>query len=451
MPTPRGIIKQTLKNFTSGEDLKTRLILGGLGSAGLQAISRFLALGLSIVLARTLGAENYGVYAYAFAIMTLLTVVAEAGVPVLLMREVAASHSRNDWGLLSGAIRRSGQFVTFTATTIAASGLAIAWAVSSHLSTPMLHTTTLMLFVLPFIAANKTIGHALQGLQRVVLGQTIYVLLRPLITLFIVGIAFTAWPEFRQPQNAMAVQLLGAAAALVIGLGLLQRIIPEQAKLSVPIFRDKEWLKTALPFMLISSAGVINSQTDIIMLGWLSDTENVGIYRVAAQGAILVAFGLQVANTVLAPHFTRLYANGDMVRLQHLVTQSARVILLAALPITLIFIFAGGPIVTWVFGSDFTDAQKPLAILAAGQLANAAFGSVGYLLNMTGHEHISARILWLTVLLNAALNAIMIPFFGTTGAAFATTVSLIMWNALLFHQVQTQLNITSAAFQLKRS
>jgi O-antigen/teichoic acid export membrane protein len=62
-----------------GDSLRARFIRGGMGSAGVQALSLVLALALGIVLARALGAEGYGVYAYAFAIMSLLMVVAEVG------------------------------------------------------------------------------------------------------------------------------------------------------------------------------------------------------------------------------------------------------------------------------------------------------------------------------------------------------------------------------------
>ena len=58
----------------------------------------------------TLGAPGCGIHAYAFAIMSLLMVLAEAGGPTLLMRELAASQGQGEWGL-RGALRRAGQLV----------------------------------------------------------------------------------------------------------------------------------------------------------------------------------------------------------------------------------------------------------------------------------------------------------------------------------------------------
>ena len=51
-----------------------------------------------------------------------------------------------------------------------------------------------------------------------------------------------------------------------------------------------------------------------------------------------------------------------------------------------------------------------------------------YVLNMTGYERISNRILWTTALVNVGLNLLAIPRWGIVGAAMATAVSLAIWN-----------------------
>jgi len=441
--------RQTIRDVLSGDGLKARLIRGGIGSAGIQATNRVLALALGIVLARTLGPDGYGVYAYAFAVMSLLMVAAEAGVPTLLMREVAASLGREEWGLMRGTLRRAGQFVALAAIAVALTGLAVLWAVGDRLSPEMFYTMALMLLVLPFAAGTKTVAHALMGLHRVVLGQGVNMLLQPALVVTFVWVAFLLWPALRQPHYAMAAQLLAAAIVLVVGLLILRRLTPQEVRTAPPVYRSREWLRSALPFMLIGGAGIINNQTDIIMLGWFTGPEEVGIYRVAVQGAALVAFSLQVVNAVVAPQFSRLYAQGDMARLQRLVTQSARLVLLAALPVALAFILAGGVLVSWVFGAAFAAAHAPLAILAVGQLVNAGFGSVGFLLNMTGHESIVARILWQTAALNMLLNTAMIPLYGMNGAAMATAISLAVWNTRLYRQARMSLGIVSTAIGIR--
>lgn len=442
-------LRQRIREAVAGEGLRARLLRGGAGSVLIRAGNRLLGLLLGIVLARGLGAEGYGIYAYAFAVMGLLMVLAEAGVPTLLLREVAASLGQARWGLLRGALVRGGQFVGLASVTVSLAGLLVLWAAADRLSHAELHTTLLMLAVLPLAALARMIAHAMRGLERVVAGQVVELLLRPLLVLPAVAALFLYSPALRQPQYAMAAQLVAVAVVVLAGWWALKRNLPAEAASRPPEYRTRQWLKSALPFTLIGGAGIINNQADIIMLGWFRPSADVGIYRVAVQGSVLVAFGLQAANAVVAPHFSRLYAAGDRVRLQRLVTTSARVILLAAVPVAAAFVLAGDAIAAWVFGAEFAASHGALAILSVGQLCNAAFGSVGFLLNMTGHESDTARALWTTAVLNIVLNAALIPFFGKEGAAVASAVSLVTWNVMLYRLVRKQLGIRPGAFAME--
>lgn len=427
-----------------GDGLRAGLIRDGLGSAGIQALNRILALAMGIVLARGLGAENYGTYAYVFAIMSLLMVVAEAGVPTLLMREVAVANGKQYWGLLRGALIRAIQFVMLASVSVTVLGLIVLWAIADHLSTAQYQTTMLMLLMLPLTAMARTTTSAMRGLHRVVVGQAVDALLGPLLVLISAGSLFLLVPAMRQPQYAMATQLAVAGIVLLVGGWMLRRFLPDASRSEPAEYRNRQWFKSMLPFMLIGGAGIVNNQTDIIMLGWFASATDVGVYRVAVQGStMVVAFSMQIAGIVAAPHFARLYTQGEMGRLQHLTTASARVVFLASLPFALSFIIAGGTLAGWIFGDEFVASHRPLAVLSCAYLVSGAFGPIGSLLIMTGNENHAARILWQTALLNVALNGMFIPFYGAVGAAVASSISLIIWNVLLFVRVNKSIGISS--------
>jgi O-antigen/teichoic acid export membrane protein len=84
------------------------------------------------------------------------------------------------------------------------------------------------------------------------------------------------------------------------------------------------------------------------------------------------------------------------------------------------------------FGPDFTAAQTSLQILALGHLVAAATGPVGYLLNLTGFQDFSARILGVSAVANILLNGLLIPIFGMEGAAFATAATVTGSNVALY-------------------
>lgn len=431
-----------LAGMTRGDGLRATLVRGALGSAGVQAANRVLALVLGVILARALGPEGYGVYAYAFAIMSLLMVVAEAGVPTLLMREVAAAGGRGEWGLLRGALRRGVQFVSIVSVCLSALGLVILMLLGDGMQPVGFWTLALMLLVPPAAALGKTVGHALRGLHRVVTAQAIELLLRPAVAIGLVAAVFHFAPALRTPQVAMAAQLGAVIVTMIAAGAFLKQVTPVRARHFQPEFRTWEWLKSARAFIFIAGGLTINNYTDVVMLGWFSSVDDVGIYRVAAQGATLVIFGLQAASAVLAPRFSRLHAQGDKIRLQRLTTLSVYAIATPSLCIALALALNGPAILEFVFGIDFVPAYGPLLILISGQLGVAIFGVFGPLLTACGYELLQSRAVWVSVIINVILNAILIPSLGSVGAAISTALTFSGWGVYLFWISHTRLGIS---------
>jgi O-antigen/teichoic acid export membrane protein len=154
---------------------------------------------------------------------------------------------------------------------------------------------------------------------------------------------------------------------------------------------------------------------------------------------------------VLAPHFARLHAQNDTARLQRLVTMSTRAILLFSVPVVLVIGVFGETLLEVVFGAEYRRGYETLTVLAIGQLANAATGSVAVLLNMTGFERDTAKGFSVSALLNIALNLALIPLFGMMGAALASAISTTLWNGVLVWLVYRRLGIVSLAWASKRA
>jgi len=126
------------------------------------------------------------------------------------------------------------------------------------------------------------------------------------------------------------------------------------------------------------------------------------------------------------------------------------VVLAFNLVLTILFVALGRSFFNLVFGPEYDASYVPLLILLAGQMVNSAAGSVGFLLNMTGHERETARGMAVAATLNVVLNLLLTPLWGVQGAAIATAVSMIAWNALLWWAVHQRLGISSLAFNFTR-
>jgi O-antigen/teichoic acid export membrane protein len=412
-------------------DRSLDLVKGTAGSLAVKVSSIAIGVITSMTLARMLGAGGFGVYAYALAMVSLLGVPALLGLPQLLVRNIAAYQTQSAWGLTRGLLRRANQAVLLASIGLLFLTAVIGRSLARHFEPETEVTLYLSLVILPLAALTATRQAALWGFRHVVAGQVPDLLLRPLFFLALVAAANLFVDKGFSPAWAMSMQVIASATALFVAGGLLTRKLPQVVCEARATYKTRSWAYSALPLLVISGLHVVNSHADILILGALKGPEAAGVYRVAARGAELVVLVLAAVNVTLQPTIAGLYASRDMARLQRVITASARGVLLFSLPVGLVLILFGERLLPIFFGQEFTRGATALSILSAGQLVNAAMGSVGVLLNMTGHERDTAMGVGIAAVANIALNALLIPPLGIAGAAAATTASLIIWNILL--------------------
>jgi O-antigen/teichoic acid export membrane protein len=429
--------------------VRSQLISGGLGTIANKVANTLLSLVLTILLARILRPEGYGIYAYVFALVSLLATPAQLGLPMLVVRETARAHATGEWGLMRGLWRWSTSVAGAFSIALTILAATVAWTFLDRFSSVQITTFAFGLLFIPLSALGILRGAALQGLHKVVQGQLPERVLRPALFALLLIVGLYLFPK--KPLNAahaMALHALAASVAFIAGAWLLWRASPGPVAKAKPIYNSRLWISSTMPLTLIAGMQFLNQYTDILTLGIFMPAGEVGIYQVAVQGAALVCFGQQAVTMVVTPYFAHLQALGDSQRLQRVVTVSARIALVLALPVTLICVLFGKYILQAFYGLAYIPGYTAISILALGQLVNALTGSVVSLLTMTGHERDAARGITVSAITNVALNFILIPLFGMNGAAMATAISMILWNVLLRRAVRQRLGLESMAFKL---
>lgn len=385
-----------------------------------------------VVLARSLGPDGYGVYALVFAIVSVLAIPAQFGLPNLVMREVAGAVAREEWAYLKGILKWS----NLAALGLSAVLIAVAWvlmSMSASVPPAMKAAFKYGLWLIPLLALSNLRSGALKGFGFVVVGQLPEFIVRPLLIVVLVGVSSGFLTEGRlDPSYAMAMHVIAAIISFLIGALLLRRSKPiELRRVRTAEYRSGVWSRAALPLALFAGMQVLNMHIDVLILGLYVPDESVGVYRAAVQVAALVAFGLQVVNMVVAPQFARLHALRESALLKRVWVLSAVASIVIALPAVLVLVFAGNVVLNFVFGEAYVVAAGALTVLACGQLVNASVGSVGLLLNMTGFEGLTARTIALAAACNVLMNMILIPPYGILGAAIATAVTMGALNVVL--------------------
>jgi len=448
-----NLYQYIMQLFLPGEQgqLRSYLIRGSAGSLGLKILNTGLVLVSGILLARLLGAKNYGHYAYAMALIQIMTIPTVMGMPQLVVRETAAYHARKDYARMRGLLVRANQFVFAVSVLLMVIAAAVAKVFSGHFTPEGFQTFLISLLLLPLLGLKTVRLAVLRGLRYILLGLSPELFFKPVVFILLLSSVFFLTPHDLTPQLAMIFQVTATGLAFLIGAVFLVRCMPSQVKARDAIYDTQLWLKSALPFMFLGAMRLVNQRTDIIMLGFFRPMEAVGIYRAVVQGATVVSFVLLSVNMVLAPIISGLYAQGKLNQLQRLVTISARGVLVLTLPIALFLIFGGQWALSFFFGAEFGAGANALRILCIGQLVSAGMGSVGIILNMTGHEKYALSGVAVAAGANIVLNLLLIPQFGIDGAAAATAASIIIWSVLLCWWVYQDVGIVSLAFKRLKS
>ena len=96
-----------IKHFVSGSELRNQILRGISGAAAINILSIFFSLALGILLARTLGPAQYGIYITVHSIIAIIGLPTKAGLPSLIVRETAKYQLRENWSYLRGLLTLS--------------------------------------------------------------------------------------------------------------------------------------------------------------------------------------------------------------------------------------------------------------------------------------------------------------------------------------------------------
>jgi O-antigen/teichoic acid export membrane protein len=431
----------------SGGGPGAKLARGTATAFAVSAAGTLIVFANQILLARVLGADAYGQYIYALTWVGLLVILSNAGFNTAAVRFAAEYSGSGELGLLRGFLRLSFRIVLLVSVSIAVITAFVVLLLKAGISEDLARVLWVACLLIPVWALLELRSASLRGLKRILAAQGVPQVLRPL--LFAVGILGVYFLRSQGVEASTAV--VANIGATVVSLALVHALLQSSLrdKLADNLqSRPREWLAVSLPLLMMAGFGVVLRSSDTLMLGFLRDTTEAGVYAVASRVAMFVPFMLTAVNTMAAPMIAEYYAAGDRRRLRKTLVVGAWAALLFGIVVGMV-LFAMGRQVLSAFGVEFVAGYLPMLILVGGQLVNCLAGSVSYLMTMTGRQNQAAKILGGSAVANVALNALLIPSFGALGAALATATSTVAWNVGMLWAVARQIGVNPTIFQPK--
>jgi O-antigen/teichoic acid export membrane protein len=228
----------------------------------------------------------------------------------------------------------------------------------------------------------------------------------------------------------MLATLISSALGLICAGFAMRHRRPRAVDGIEPVYDAAAWRRAAIPLVILGATEALMNRTGVILLGWIVDTKNAGIYSLAFNIALVVTLPRIAVNTLFAPEISNLHACGDKVTMQVLITKAASWTFCAGVCIAAALFVLAGPLLAW-FGPGYEAGVSALRILLISQVMAASAGSQLYVMTMTGHERRAAVLLVCCAMINAGASSVLVGMFGLIGAAIGTAVSLVAWNAAM--------------------
>ncbi len=412
-------------------------------------VIRLLGLGLiflnQALLARLMGAKGYGNYTVIFTWLNFLTVFSMIGFDTSVLRFYPSLTAGQQWNKLKGFLRFTKRIVLLLAIISSIAMLLFLLYSSNRYSISFSEALFWAIFLLPFLAFINYYSAVLRALHKIKTSLLPFYILIPVS----VSIACVVYYRLNNDQlkvdAAMFIYLCCAIVVCIFISGRLRKEVRPQVRDVEPEYERKKWFTVSVTLFIITLITLVLKRVDILFISYYFGNTHAGIYAVAAMISSFVPFGLSVVDYVFAPRISELFESKQQEKLQSMITNTSKIILIITLPITLIMIFFGKFILE-LFGTAFIASYLPLIILTAGQLVNAWTGMVAAMMTMTGNQRIFLLVYILAGILDVILNFILVPSYGMNGAAVASSVSLAALNLAMYFIVKKKLHIKVSAF-----
>lgn len=433
-------------------------VLSILRSAGavffLNISGAVFALLMSMLFARTIGPEGYGKYAYFLSLAMVLAIPVAYGLSDLIARSVALqgkASAEQSAALVSTSMVFVGVYGVLLGLGIA---LYTSWSTAAGTNSFELERLSRVeLYLLAPAVLLAGLTTLLRGLCRgrgyPVISQLSEGLLQPMAMLLLV-LGCVGLGRFSTGSDAIVLRVLSVVVALLLMLLLAARKrVFAGLNLSITSVRAG-LLKPVFAFSLLGGMDLINKQLDILLLAQFADLSEVGFYKVSVTIANIVAFIILAVKIPLGPELSRLFKVGQLQVVQAKLRALAGASFVLSLFAVAFLALFGELILRVCFGEAYIASYWPLLILALGTLLNALFGFVGLVLNMSGNERSTLLGYGIAVLVNIALNSVLIPIYGGIGAAIGTALSNFCWCLVLYLLVRKKLALnTFSSFRLR--
>jgi O-antigen/teichoic acid export membrane protein len=397
-----------------------------------KGVSLVLFLVLNIYLARKLGSEGFGVWSLFFSIITVFTTISYLGINTSTKKFIAQYKNTNRLkDVLVSSIKLRMICSLFFSILI----LFFYKPIVSFFNYPQLEG--LFLLSVPVIFLSGLVEYlkdVFMGLHRIKYNFIINSLEFSL-RLFFVFIFFIFSISVVSIVKSLILSLF---ISFLVGSYFFYFNFYKKSKSSNKKFTRKI-LNYSFPLFLMSFAFLFSTEIDVLMIGFYSTKEEVGIYSVAKQLIVKLSHIALVISMGAMPIFAEINkGNSFILKNKFYKILKINSVIYSFLVVSILFL---SPLfIPLVFGNDFEKSVLPLQILTFYLAGFSVSILLDSFLDYVGRAKQRALNSFVFILLNILLNILLIPKFGAVGASIAISISSLPYIFLNWLEVRRVFN-----------
>ena len=409
-----------------------KVFLVRVGNAMLMLLSQ-------VLLARWMGAFEFGIYIYVWTWVLMIGAISDMGLSSAARRFIPEYTELKAFDRLRGFLDGSRWLAFAIAALIGAIGaiaVTMAKPALDHFEVIPLYLACIIIPIYGMVQVQSGIASSydwpnLAFLPFYIIRTTAIIVLMGLI--WLIG----------GTTDAVTAMIVAGITVYAVTIGQ-SVVLDRRLKVKVPPgpkrYEVKTWLATSLPIFVVEGFYLLLTYVDILLLEHLRSPDEVAVYYAGARLLAIVAFVYFAIAGATTHKFTEYHVSGDKERLASFFAETIRWTFWPSLAVCAVILAFGKPLLA-LFGDNFQNGYPVMFILAIGMLARAAVGPAERLLNMLGERKQCAGIYAGAFVINLVLCLVLIPRIGIEGAGVATSTALIVESILLYYVARRRLGL----------
>jgi O-antigen/teichoic acid export membrane protein len=431
-----------MEQKVSNQNLSNLAVKGSIYGEICLFISKFGGLIFTIIIARTLLPELFGVYSLVLSIVTIFMVFTNLGLDDTFLRYFSKSLGKNNKkesrGYLNYIIKIKFSLGLFSIILLLITSKFLAYSIYKN---PLLFYP--LLFSCLFILSESmrtffvNIFTAKKDFKTPILFTFSLQILNILLSVFAVLLLTNSF----KISGIFIAFFISSFFTLILMLYILikkdkELLIGERKRI------NKSKLNSYWKFMILSSISLVFfGSIDTLMLGRFVASEYLGYYRIALSLVITIA-SLFSLSGIFLPIFTQISGK----RFNRGFHKTLRYILILSIPATAGIIFIAKYLIKAIYGNEYLIGATPLYFLSFLIITTPLIGLYSIIFQSKEKPKIVSNSMVVSLFVNILLNIFVIflfkdnPLFMIAGVGLVTSFSRILLLVLLVFKAKKEFN-----------